>query len=375
MNVWHLPIEPYPSRYTWQLLEWIHRAFKRNGVDYRTIQGKTIPGNGHINVGQVLDAYGRTYYSTTQMAELVVALRSAAAAGLMPDCIMIDDMFTPGYEAIPYILHQLGAHKVKVYARNHAQSVDVNDFTFPMRAWMRHYELMMDNSLDAFFVASTCQAESMRAAMFGAPVHVVGLPFDKNEVRERMKAELRPLQQRASRVVFSSRFDAEKQPHFFMDVVQALRSHGLSDVEFAVCTGSPELRSNDPTAIARAKAMASQGQLVIYNGLDKETYYGIIADSRIQFNCALQDFVSYTMLEASTFGTPTLAPAHLSFPEALFHNRRQLYVPWSVDDAVSQIIRMLADPPAPTTIRKPAEFHHATLDRMLGLMERHVRNS
>lgn len=357
--IYYLPLEPYKERYTWQLRQWETDAFKRNGAAYVEIDGQTF-GAG-INTGVVLDAHGRSHWALTQTANLVRVLSEATS----DDAIYITDMFQPGYEALPYILAQCSAaQRPKVFVRCHAQSVDRNDFTFPMRRWMRHYEMMVDRSCSGIFVASTVHKEMLELSMFDAPVHVVGLPFDAGEVQQRMP-DAKPLHERKRRIVFSSRWDAEKQPHFYMDLIQkAKQKPEFADVEFCVCTGSQTLRSNDPTAVARALAMP---ELAVYTGLAKEDYYGILADSRVQFNCALQDFVSYTLLEASALGTPSLLPAHLSFPEAVFNNAEQMYIPWSIDDAIAKLERLLALESAPW-IGRPAAHHDRSLDRIVTIL-------
>ena len=61
--------------------------------------------------------------------------------------------------------------------------------------------------------------------------------------------------------------------------------------------------------------MEKEGTLKIYENLKKDEYYEILADSRVLFNCALQDWVSNTVSEADSLGTNVLFPAYRSFPE------------------------------------------------------------
>ena len=51
-----------------------------------------------------------------------------------------------------------------------------------------------------------------------------------------------------------------------------------------------------------------------------------------------------TVNEASTFGVLPLHGAYRAFPETLFNEARHLYVPWSVDDALSRLIDLLVNP-------------------------------
>lgn len=362
--IYYLPLEPYRERYTLQLAGWTTNAMQQQGIPFKVIEGVALDREV-IRTGVVLDAHGRSHYALTQTAALVAALASGEITG--DDVIYIDDMFHPGWEALPYILSQQ-QQRPRIYTRCYAQSVDPHDFTFSMRQWMRCYEMMVDRTCSGIFLASSCQVDMLRAAMFDAPLHVAGLPFDGDEVRQRA-GESPLLHKRRKRVVFASRWDAEKQPHFWMDLVEHVRRNKLmEDYTFEVCTGATALRSNLPGAVDRAYAMERAGMLVIHEDLDKAAYYAILKDSRVQFNCALQDFVSYTLLEASALGTPSLLPAYLSMPEAVFNNDVQLYCPWSIEDAVRKLLALTKTPPPREVVAMPSNHHGATFDRMFNIM-------
>jgi hypothetical protein len=78
--------------------------------------------------------------------------------------------------------------------------------------------------------------------------------------------------------------------------------------------------------------------------LTKNQYYALLNDSRVLFNCALQDWVSNTISEADTLGCNVLFPAYRSFPETLANDHQRMYVPWSQDDAVAKLTNLLRDP-------------------------------
>lgn len=347
MRLIYLPIEPYEERYTYQLLTWtVARAKQRPEINLTVIEGSPLTQT--IETGLVLDAYGRTHYALTQTANLVKLLQGERLS--RGDVIYIADMFHPGWEALPYILAQLpGAQRPALVTRCMAQSVDPYDFTFPMRAWMRHYECLVAETASIIFVASTVHKQMLEAAIPGLhpwQVVVTGLQFDSQEVRARVP-QVPNWHDRPRRIVFTSRFDREKQPHFWMDLVETAKQepNALQDMEFAVCTGAASLRSNDPTAVKRARYLQAAKLMTVHEGLTKNKYYDILANSRVQFNCALQDFVSNTLNEAAALGTPSLLPAYLSFPEAAFNDRRMLYVPWSLTDALAQLEATLRNPP------------------------------
>lgn len=373
MKIFYLPMESYVGRAYSQLHDWTINRFKEAGLEVVDVQGSTdlIESQIQINTGLVIDAHGRAFWGMTQLAELVKMMRNGEVTA--DDVIYNQDIFHPGWESLPYILQQLKPEmRPRIYTHVMAQSIDPDDFTFPMRDWMRHYELLVDKTATGILLASTVMVEMMRTAMFEAPMHVVGLPTDKNEIRERALkglGEIPEWNKRSNRIVFTSRWDREKQPWFFMDMIERIQNdERFRGWEFAICSGSKELRSNEQQFVDRARRMEVEGKLSIYDNLSKDSYYAILADSKIQFNCARQDFVSNTLLESSALGTVTLAPAYRSFPETLFNNERQMFIPWSVTDAIEKLYQIMIDPPL-EDVGKPADYHHLCLDRVIDLFK------
>lgn len=363
MKIWYCPLEPYRERYTEQLLNWTQAAFARNNIEYEVVLGHLLSRDRRIALGPVLDAHGRSYWSLTQMAALVSALHRIDR----DDWIFIEDFFTPGYEALPYIFDQQG-WRPRIATRNYAQSMDPDDFTASMVRWMRPYERMVEQTADIVFVASMVHKELCEIAGVGSNVRVIGLPFDSVMVRRQGPEIVQPWHVRPWQVVYASRLDREKQPHFFMDIVERC---GNASIGFDVCLGSDAPRSNDPTVVPRLQALADKGRLRIHAGLTKSRYYAVLAQARVQLNTARQDFVSFTALEASAFGVPTLAPAFRSFPEALENRHSQLYTPWSVDDALLKLYALI-DKGEPQSTRL-VEHHDKTFDRMIGVFNEHRR--
>jgi len=366
MKVYYLPLEAYRERYTECLTGWTCARFRgRPGIDLTVVNGVLMPGGGTIKSGAVLDAHGRSYWSTTQVAALVSELYKGECTS--DDVIYLDDMFTPGYAALPYILSQTPRReRPRLFARNHAQCVDPDDFTFKMRRWMRSYEHMVYQSANSVICASSVHKEAMEVAMLDmcrAEIEVLGLPYDSAAVRQRgWLAPVVPASQRPHKVIYSSRFDAEKQPHFFMDIVES----SDPSIEFVLCTGSDTVRSSLPSALERLAALEKSKRITVHRGCTKPDYYAHLASSRVQLNTARQDYVSYTALEASTFGTSTLAPAFRSFPEALRNNDQHLFVPWSISDAVAKLANLVAEPPPSGEDGWLARVHDLTLDRIIG---------
>jgi hypothetical protein len=169
------------------------------------------------------------------------------------------------------------------------------------------------------------------------------------------------------RVVFAARFDQEKQPDFFMDLIEKWHVEQPDNpVEFAVLSGGP-LRSNNSKYIDRANALEAKGMLKIYKDLGKNDYYNIVNDSRVLFNCALQDWVSNTVSEADTLGCNVLYPAYRSFPETFANDHTRLYVPWSLDDAMQKLRVQLSG--AHINQGKISDWNNGTIDRVLDIMQ------
>jgi glycosyltransferase involved in cell wall biosynthesis len=364
-KLYYMGLEPYEGRYTLQLQQWSETAFKRRGIDYEVIHGEIIDDSKAIVTGQVLDAHGRSYYSLTQMAALVKKMKMGEITS--EDTIFFEDMFTPGLEALPYIIDQVNsAYRPRVFVRCLAQTIDPDDFihVWNMQEWMAYFEKMTDTWVTGILASNEEMVAHMKIAGWKAPIfNISGLAFDKNEVRSRV-LNIKPFKERTKRVVFAARFDQEKQPGFFMDLVEDF-SYNHPDVEFAVLSGGP-LRSNDQKYLDRARLLEKTHNFQIYEHLKKNEYYELLADSRVLFNCALQDWVSNTASEADALGTNCLFPAYRSFPESFANDKQCLYIPWSTEDAYDKL-RMLLEIPR-TNIGKLADWTSGTIDRCIDIM-------
>ena len=368
-KLFYMGLEPYEGRYTLQLTEWSRRAFERNGVDWVDVPGTTIDNTKAISVGQVLDAHGRSYFAMSQMMNLVQMMRNGECSG--EDVIFFEDMFQPGMESLPYIMDQISTEqRPQVWIRCLAQAVDPDDFVhvWGMGKWMSLYEEMCNEFVTGVLASNEEMVAHMKIANWKAPIYnVSGLAFDKQEVRERCGEEIAPWDIRANRVVFAARFDQEKQPDFFMDMIEEwYGTPGTTEVEFAVLQGGP-LRSNNQKYIDRARKMEERGQLKIYENLKKEEYYSIVNDSKVLFNCALQDWTSNTVSEADSLGCNVLFPAYRSFPEIFANDHTRMYVPWSIDDAMKKLDKLIAQPHP--KLGEISDWTSATIDRYIDIMQ------
>ena len=370
-KLFYMGLESYEARYTLQLTEWNLRVFEARGINYVVVPGQTIDNTQSISVGQVLDAHGRSYFSMSQMMNLVQMMRNGEVTS--EDVIYFEDMFQPGIESLPYIMDQVPAgQRPRVFVRCLAQAIDPDDFVhvWGMAEWMSTYEKMVNCFVDGVLATNEEMVAHMRIAGWKAPIYnISGLAFGKQEVLSRIggAGNIRPFADRKMRVGFAARFDQEKQPGFFMDLIEMYHAQGRhQDIEFAVFQGGP-LRSNNPEYVARARQLASEGKLTIYENLKKNDYYALLNDSRVLFNCALQDWVSNTVSEADTLGCNVLYPAYRSFPETFADDPNRLYVPWSIDDAYHKLENLLESPHH--NMGLISDWTDGTVDRIVDILE------
>jgi len=373
-KLWYMGLEPYKARYTLQLQEWNRAVFERRGIDYQIVPGLNLDNSQKISVGQVLDAHGRTYFGMSQLMNLVRMMQQGEVTN--EDVVYFEDMFQPGIESLPYILDQVPANmRPRIAVRCLAQTIDPDDFVhvWGMQEWMGHYEKMVDSFADIVLATNEEMVMHMKVAGWRAPIYnISGLAFGKEEVRGRVPGELKPFKDRAYRVGFAARWDQEKQPDFYMDLieeyyrVQALPYNDWPQVEFCVFSGS-KLRSNNSSYMERTRRLQAEGKLTVYEDLEKNDYYALLNDTRVLFNCALQDWVSNTASEADTLGANILYPAYRSFPEAFANDPERLYVPWSLRDAIQKLVPLLQHPHS--NMGKFSAWNDGTIDRICDIIE------
>ena len=350
MTLFYIPLESYAARYTLQwsapVTGWLERNWVKAGIQYHRVDPGFTPRE--IKHGSVVDGVGRSLYCFDQIRMLL----DLAEAGQITDndVIYFDDFWTPGLEALPYAFHLMGI-KPKMYAFLHAQSVDEFDFTHPMRGWMRHFEQGIAAALDGIFVCGPCLQDLV---VFGgiAPrekVHVTGHPFNSEEVMERMPVDyaqfvkgvlLNEEPARENKVIFSSRWDSEKNPKFFLAVAdRVLNEYPELDAKFVVCTSAAKLRSNDRMNVeALYNSMeAYPDNIILKQGLTKEQYYEELCTAKVQMNTADQDFVAITLLEASVAGTYPIYPYFRSFPETFDRQPGFMYTRLDEDEAAMMV--------------------------------------
>ena len=367
-KLYYMGLEPYKARYTLQLQEWNRTVFVRRNINYTIVPGDTLSEDQSIVTGQVLDAHGRSYFAMSQMMNLVKMMK----AGIInnEDVIYFEDMYTPGIESLPYILKQIPEEmRPKIFVRCLAQSIDPDDFVhvWGMAEFMGHYEKMVDSFVDGVLASNEEMVAHMRIAGWKAPIYnISGLAFNKLEVAGRVDHDIRPFHERHMRVAFAARWDQEKQPDFYMDLVEEWHNRYGNNIQFCVLSGS-KLRSNNQSYMQRTQRLVDEGKLKIYEDLEKNEYYRLLNDTRVLFNCALQDWVSNTVSEADALGCNVLYPAYRSFRETFANDYKRMYVPWALDDAIDKLHNLLRDPHA--NLGKISNWTDGTIDRICDILE------
>lgn len=341
-RLFYFGLEPLKARYTYQLCkEWMPATFEpyKDRLEFIEVEGEFDPEQ-EIKVGAVLDAIGRGKYSLSQCDKFLQMIYDGTVRD--GDIIYLQDYWTPGLDAIWYAL-DLYKINVKVYAMLHAQSVDEYDFTYPMSNWMRHYELGLDKRMTGIFVGSSIHKEQLRAAGFTSPIHVVSLPIHKRATLEKLPMYTPDrYSMKQNIVVYSSRLDKEKNPFFMLKVAKEfLRLNPTW--EWHVTTSGKEFRSMLPGVIDAMNTLANEEpRFKLLKGLTKEEYYTELATCRIQFNTSLQDYVSWTVIEATAFGADIVYPNFRSFPEFIDENRMYKAFDWR--DAILVMNKSILSP-------------------------------
>lgn len=359
MTLFYVPLEPYQERYTMQLSApvtgWMESNFIKAGVDYDRVAPPAVLWNpGTIKTGQVIDAETRARWAFSQVEDLI----GMASRGKITDedVIYFEDFWHPGIQQVKYAFDLLKVRPL-MYAYCWAQSYDIFDFTFKMLSWIRHFENGTMAILDGVFVANTLlKTKMVNAGVDHSKVHVVGLPFCSEEVLGRCPASyanqvygdpypgLAAPPPRTNTVVYSSRWDSEKNPDFFLLLVDRIMQK-RKDVQFEVCTSAENVRSNDPKLLTMLASYLAKypDNLKVYKNLSKEQYYARLCNAKVQFNCASQDWVSFTLLEATVCGCYPVYPNYRSFPETFCHDFKYLYQELNLTSAVARVQEVLSD--------------------------------
>lgn len=336
MKLFYLPLEPYVERYTYFMSSvggWAEQVFTKKNINFERIDGEIL--GTRINTGSVVDAFGRNYYAMTQISEMIKKIQEGRVTD--GDIIYTEDFWQCGIEALFYI-RQLTGINFKIGCFLHAQSVDESDFTYQMKEWMRPIEQGYGRGYDYIFVTSeilrTLCIENGIASE--DKIFNVGLPYNSNRLLEQLKDIGFHPQEKEDYVIFSSRFDDEKDPMFFLDLVERCK-----DIQFKLVKPRKVLTNNKQVQDRLNQVLKKQNNLEVIDTSNKLDYYIALSKAKVQFNCAIQDWVSWTLLEAVTFKCNPLYPIWKDFPIELRNDDRFLYKRKDLDDCEKHLRRLI----------------------------------
>lgn len=387
--LYYVPLESYPNRYTmqWSAAKtgWLEKKWIEHEVAYTRVDGNEDERNIFLEVmgaGVVLNPTTRTKWAFSQIVHLIEWIEAGVITE--DDVIYFDDFWHPGLEQLKYVMELNNVYPT-LAAFCHAQSVDKWDFTHRMRKWMRPIEVGFSKIYDYVFVNNPILQEMMLnidpdyTAVHDPRVRCVGHVFDSEEVRARADYYTTDVP-KEQRVVYSSRLDHEKNPHFFLDVVEIfIRKHTPYDIRFVICSGT-ELRSNDHTVIRRIRHMEKKypGYFSVKENLTKEQYYHELRRAKFHISTSRQDWISFCLLEALSLDCYPIYPCYRSFPDAFGKFAGHLY-PYPelnpnpemlADDLQFLFIERPNDSDAflPDMFKEIVEPHNHTWKRMLNIM-------
>lgn len=311
MKLIYLPLELYKERYTYFMSSvngWTEDTFKKNNIKFLRIDGESLGDT--ISTGSVLDAYARPYYALSQIKKVIKLLKNNE---IKPgDVIYADDFYHPGIDSLFYI-RDLSKIDFKIGCFLYAQSIDDSDFTHFMKKWLRDIEIGLSKGYDYIFVCSPILRQlAIDAGYDENKIIVSGLSFNSNRLLEQINEIGFKEKEKEKYVIFSSRFDDEKNPNFFMDLVER-----CPDINFKLVKPRKHL-SNNSLVCDRAEYLQKNSyNFEIVDTSDKNSYYSLLSGADVQFNCAIQDWVSFTLLEAIKFRCKPLYPRWKDFPQEL----------------------------------------------------------
>lgn len=338
--LYYLPIEPYVERYTYYMScedGWAETNFKKFGVEFTRIDGDKLGDT--IKDGVVLDACGRSYFAMSQIMKIIKLINDGKISD--NDVVYLEDFWHPGVESLFYV-RSLKGLKFKIGTFIHAQSVDDTDFAYKMKEWMRPIEQGYGNQYDFIF---TCSHLLRQLCIVGGiaredNIFHVGLPYNSERLKEQLNGDISLCAPKENFVLFASRFDDEKDPMFFLDLVEA-----CPNIEFHLVNPRKDRPiTSNKEVLSRLNRIVNKpaSNLKIINTFDKLTYYDQLAKAKVVFNCANQDWVSWTLLEAVTFGCYPLYPIWKDFEYELKGNPKYLYEKRNLSECVSKLETLLS---------------------------------
>jgi hypothetical protein len=299
-NVWHIALEPIPSRYSAQWLECIKPEFEKYAAalrfenkikdDWHMIDILGDPISQEVTEGAFLDFFGTNVWKGTQTAKIA---RLFSKGYICPgDVFLFTDAWNPSILNVRYMADLMNI-PVRIVSYWHAGSYDPWDFLGQNKnmTWAGKAE-------QAFYAAShhNVFATKFHAELFCNNLFGTSYDFMKTV---------------PGKIVFSG------QPHY--QILEWFKQHKDDDVPKRDLILFPHRlvpEKNPEIFDALTKRMPEfEWVKTVPLNLKKEEYYNLMKSARIVFSASFQETLGITMLESVFANCLPMMPRRLSYPE------------------------------------------------------------
>lgn len=294
MKIYHVPIEPYETRYTADWIQQFENEFNKAGVEYETIYG--TPVTKRIKDGCVLDACGTHIYKFSQLLCLMNKINMGEVKD--GDIIFFCDLWFPGIESLFYV-RNITKIDFKIVGILHAGTYDMHDFTYRegMRSWGKYVEASWMEGADQIFVATYFHKQLILQNQFLSvgdslnsklisKIKVTGIPFYAENLRDKyLSDEIK----KENIIAFPHRLDIEKHPELLVSLENYLKNKHID----ATIVKTMEVAKN------------------------REEYFNILARSKVMVSFAEQETFGYSTVESMALNNIVIVPNKLSYKETV----------------------------------------------------------
>lgn len=303
--LYHIPIEPYQTRYTADWIDEFEKEFVKNNIQFKTILGCSLT-DSISEPGNVLDAVGTNIYKNSQMQKILSLFANNAIND--GDIFFFCDLWFPSIEMLFYI-RNITKINFKIAGILHAGTYDTNDFTFRcgMRNWGKHLEDCWLSEIDYIFVATHYHKDLIQQHSNElGNIFVTGIPFYAKDLQAQYRCTVKN-----NIVIFPHRIAPEKHPELFDSLENIVhKKYGRSDISF--------IKTIDVTH-------------------SREQYFKLLSQSKVMISFAEQETFGFATLESLALGCKVLAPNRLSYIETLPEDCRY-DMNLSIDDLAKKVI-------------------------------------
>lgn len=276
----YVPLEHIDGRYTVHMDRDITNHFVANNVDFIKImpQLEAAP----LPEGCFLNAAFTSKFKANQLMMIADLYEQDLIRD--DDRFFFSDIWFPGIESIAY-MNYFHKKNAKITGVIHAGSFTDTDFVRDMERWAKNFEDIVFDISDTIYCASNfIRDDIIKKRMVDPNKFVVsGLPVDYLDLQNY------DLDKKSDRVIFNGRLCDEKQPHLFDKLAdRVVEVLGRDDIEFA--------KTQDMN-------------------LDKDSYYQLLAESKVVVSYALQENFGFGIAEAAYLGCTPVLPNRLVYPE------------------------------------------------------------